>query len=280
MTPQEAAIPVTTADDPLQANRAAAHLALSARLVAGRTCLGRLREGGGYRIKFPAPARGLEAVLVNTGGGLLGGDRLSLAVTAETGAELMLTTQSAEKVYRAVATPAEIAVALQVERGAHLHWLPQESILFSGARLRRRIEAEIAADSELLVAESAIFGRLAMGEVPGEGLLIDRWRLRRAGRLAFADDLRLDGNLAQLLDRPALGGGARAMAGLVLLAPDAEDRLEAARAMMEGDGVSCGASAWDGKLVVRMLAVDPAPMRQCLARLIAGFSGRPLPRFW
>lgn len=264
----------------MQANRAEAHLALSARLVAGRTSLGRLREGGGYRIKFPVSTRGLEAVLVNTGGGLLGGDRLSLAATAEAGAELMLTTQSAEKVYRAVATPAEIAVALQVESGARLHWLPQESILFSGARLRRRIEADVAADSELLIVESAVFGRLAMGEVPGEGLLIDRWRLRRAGRLVYADDLRLGGNLAHLLDRPAVGGGARAMASLVLLAPDAEDRLEAARALMAGEGVTSGASAWEGKLVVRMLAVDPAPMRQCLARLIAGLAGRPLPRFW
>ncbi|MCA0424563.1 MAG: urease accessory protein UreD [Proteobacteria bacterium] len=276
----EAAVRPGPATCPIEANRTLAHLAVSARLVAGETRLGGLREGGGYRIKFPAPARGLEAVLVNTGGGLLGGDRLSLDVTAEAGADLMLTTQSAEKVYRAVAAPAEIELTLKAETGARLHWLPQESILFSGARLQRQIEADVAGDAELLIVESAVFGRIAMGEVPGIGALADRWRIRRDGRLAFADDLKLDGQIAQLLDRPALGGGARATASLVLMAPDAEARLEAARATMETMGVAAGASAWDGKLVIRMLAVDPAPMRQCLARLIAGLSGRPLPRFW
>lgn len=264
----------------LESNRAIARLRLSARRDGARTRLDTLREGGGYRIKFPTPERGLEAVIVNTGGGLLGGDALSLDICAGDGSDVMVTSQSAEKVYRAVAAPSAIDVALDVGRAARLHWIPQEAILFSGARLTRRIEADMQADAELVIAEAAVFGRLAMGENPGRGLLADCWRVRRGGRLAYADNLKLDGDLAVLLDRPALGGGARAAATLLVMAPDAEARLETARALMRRDGVEAGASAWDGKLVVRLLAADPTPLRAAVTNLIGGMTGRATPRFW
>lgn len=264
----------------LEANRAVARLALGIRQTAGASRISTLREGGGYRIKFPESADGVEAVLVNTGGGLLGGDTLDLSVTAEIGSTLMMTTQSAEKVYRAAGAAARIATRLSVEAGARLFWMPQETILFSGARLVRTITADVAADGELFVAESNVFGRLAMGEVLGEGLLRDSWRIRRGGNLVFADDLKLEGALVPLLDRPALGGGARAVASLVLIAADAELRLDAARALIDEAGVAAGASAWDGKLTLRLMAADPAPLRRVMARLIPGLSGRALPRFW
>lgn len=264
----------------LEANRAVARLALGIRQTAGASRIATLREGGGYRIKFPESADGVEAVLVNTGGGLLGGDTLDLTVTAETGSTLMMTTQSAEKVYRAAGAAARIATRLSVEAGARLFWMPQETILFSGARLVRTITADVAADGELLVAESNVFGRLAMGEVLGEGLLHDSWRIRRGGNLVYADDLKLEGALVPLLDRPALGGGARAVASLVLIAADAESRLDAARTLIDEAGVAAGASAWDGKLTLRLMAADPAPLRRVMARLIPGLSGRALPRFW
>lgn len=264
----------------LQLNRAAANLRLAAKSVGGTTRLADLVEGGGYRIKFPDPERGLEAVIVNTGGGLLGGDRLALDIAVGEQADLMVTTQSAEKIYRAVAAPSEINTRLTVANEASLQWLPQEAILFSGACLTRTISADMAENSALMIAEAAVFGRLAMGEVLGQGLLADRWRIRRGGALAFAEDVRLEGPLAAMLDRPALGGGARAMATLVVLAPDAEGRLDRARDLMRHDGLDAGASAWDGKLVVRLLASDPAPLRQAMAVLVGGLSGRPTPRFW
>lgn len=274
------ALPSTTTIAALQSNRAVARLSLSAKRFGPHSVLDDLTEGGGYRIKFPTPERGLEAVIVNTGGGLLGGDCLAMNVRAGAGSELMVTTQSAEKIYRAVAAPSTIDVVLEAAGEAKLHWLPQEAILFSGARLTRRIEADVAADAELVIAESAVFGRLAMGEILREGLLADRWRIRRAGKLCFAEDLRLDGDLSGLLDRPALGGGARATASVIVLAPDAESRLDTARTLMVREGVAAGASAWDGKLVIRMLAVDPAPLRAAMGVLIAGLTGRDLPRFW
>lgn len=264
----------------LDANRAVARLRLSVKRDGEATRIADLAEGGGYRIKFPVPDRGIEAVIINTGGGLLGGDSLSFSIEAEPGTELMVTTQSAEKIYRAAFAAASIDVALTVGAGASLHWLPLEAILFSGAKLTRRIEADVAKDGELMVAESAVFGRLAMGEVLRTGLLADRWRIRRDGRLVYADDVRFDGDISALLDKPALGGGARAAATFLLIAPDAENRLELARSLIENCSVSGGASAWDGKLVVRLLSPDPEPLRNAMIRLAAGLTRRQTPRFW
>ena len=274
------ALPTPATIAALQTNRAVARLALSAKQGNGGSVLDNLREGGGYRIKFPDPERGLEAVIVNTGGGLLGGDAVSLDVVAGPDTDLMVTTQSAEKVYRAVAAPSEIAVTMTAASGARLHWLPQETILFSGARLIRRISADVTPDSELVIAEAATFGRLEMGEQLGHGALRDHWRIRRGGRLAFAEDMHLDGDLSTLLDRPAIGGNARASGVIILLAPDAESRVEKARSLMEHDGVSAGASAWDGKLVIRMLAAEPAALRAAMMTLISGLTDRTTPRFW
>lgn len=264
----------------LQANRAAGRLVLAAKAEGGATRLDELVEGGGYRIKFPQPERGLEAVLVNTGGGLLGGDAAAFDVTAGAAADLMVTTQSAEKVYRAVAQPSEIHLTMAVHAAARLHWLPLETILFSGAKLTRRIEADMAGDAELVIAEAVVFGRLAMGEVLRGGMLADRWRIRRGGRLEYAEDMRLEGAISALLDRPAIGGGARAAATVLLMSPSAEARLENARAALNDTAIACGASAWDGKLVVRMLAPDPEPLRRSLSALMTILTGRPAPRFW
>jgi len=264
----------------LDANRAVARLRLDAQGDGGTTRLGRLHESGGYRIKFPDAGAMLEAVIVNTGGGLCGGDTLDVSVAASDGAQLVVTTQSAEKVYRASGPQAQVAVALTAGSGSRLHWMPQEAILFSGARLARSITAEVAEDGELLIAEATVFGRLHMGERPGAGLIADRWRIWRGGCLIHAEEGRLDGPVADLLDRPSVGGGARAMATLLLVAPDAEARLDDVRAVLDAHPGTGAASAWDGRLVVRLMADDPARLRAAYHSLVAALTGRPLPRYW
>lgn len=238
-----------------------------------------LREAGGYRLKFPK-APGCEAVLINTGGGMTGGDRLDVSLTLDAQAEAVLTTQSAEKIYRSDGAAAEIAVDVQLAEGARLSWLPQEAILFSGSRLRRRLKAAMAADATLTLAESVVFGRVASGETLGDGLFDDRWEIRRGGCLVFAEAVRLDGPLAATLNRPALGGGARAVAAVLHLAPDAESRLEEARAALENAQSDCGASAWNGMLCVRFAAESPAVLRADMAAFLSGFQSGPLPRVW
>ena len=260
--------------------RVRAQLRLRAVQDVTKTRLSDLGEGGGYRIKFPFPDKSLEAVIVNTGGGLLGGDELNIDVSADAGAHLDITTQSAEKIYRTLEQPSRIDVKLTVAEGAALHWMPQESILFSGARLSREIHADVAANAELLIAESMTFGRIASGEIMHAGAVKDRWRIKRDGRLVFADDFALSGALAESLDRPAIAGGARASATLLLVAPDAESRLDAVRENITLQGVESGASAWNNMLVVRLLSKDPALLRKVMITTLEGLRKSPVPRFW
>ncbi|MGJ3264496.1 MAG: urease accessory protein UreD [Salinarimonas sp.] len=239
-----------------------------------------IAERGGYRVRFVGGAARCEGVYLNTGGGLAGGDNLALDVSLAPGAAATLTTQAAEKVYRAQEHPTVMRVGLDLGPGAALDWLPQEQILFEGARLHRTIDVALAADARLLLVESAIFGRLAMGETVETGALHDRWRIRRAGRLVFAEDLRLEGRIREILARAACGGGARALATVLLVSPDAEARVEDARAALADARVECAAGGFDGVLLARFLGPDPQALRADLARFLARLSGRPLPRSW
>lgn len=260
--------------------RAQGEIRVSFEESGGRTSVARLHEAGGLRLRFPRPVDGCEAVLVNTGGGIAGGDAAQIGVTAGGGAQAMLTTQSAEKIYRAQNVPARVSLSLSAAAESRLEWLPQETILFDGARLVRTLDVEAHASARVTLLESTVFGRLAMGETRISGLLADRWRLRRDGALIFAEDLRLDGPIADLLDRPACGGGARATALLVHLAPDAEALLDPVRATLEGSACQNGASAWNGVLAVRLLSASPAAVRAAIVPLLATLRGRPAPRVW
>lgn len=239
-----------------------------------------IAERGGYRVRFVNRGAGCEGVFLNTGGGLAGGDDLALDVALGPAAAATLTTQAAEKVYRASGDDTTLRVSLDLGAGAALDWVPQEQILFDGARLVRRIDVAMAADARLLLVESAVFGRLAMGETVRHGLLHDRWRIRRDGRLVFAEDLRLEGDVSGILARRASGAGARALATVLLVSPDAEARVDEARAALGDARVECAAGGFDGMLVTRFLSPDPQALRGDLARYLARLSGRPLPRSW
>jgi urease accessory protein len=242
-------------------------------LHVGAGGLKRLREA--HAAKARLPAGGHEAILINTGGGLAGGDRFSFDIAAEDQARLTLTSQAAERVYRTLGPAAEVDIILTAGSGSTLMWLPQETILFEGAALSRRIMANLAETSRFLAVESAILGREAMGETVSRISLRDRWRIRRGGRLVFADDLVIDGAPPQSF---ATLGGARAFATAVLISPDADDMLDRVRAMI---GPHAAASAWSGKLVARFSARDGFELRKSLIpalELLAG--GGPLPKTW
>lgn len=273
--------------DALRRQRSVGHVALSvARMPGGATRVTDLFEAGPLRLRLPRPEPGpMEAVLLNSAGGIACGDRFTVEAKAAAGADLVLTTTAAEKIYRSDGPVTRLDVALTLEPDAALAWLPQETILFDGARLDRGFSAEIAADARLTLFEALVFGRAAKGEVMRSGRLADTWRLRRAGRLAYADTFRLDGAIADRLARKAVAGGARAMATLLHLAPDAEGRLDQARDLIQAAGcealsVEAGASAWNGLLVLRLLGAEIGPLRLAAARILEGFRGRPLPRVW
>ncbi|HSI42498.1 MAG TPA: urease accessory protein UreD [Xanthobacteraceae bacterium] len=264
--------------------RSHGRLLLEVRALAGRTVRGRIEESGPCRVRFPrsgSATGGLEAVLLNTGGGIAGGDSLFTQVEAGPGTRLTVTTQAAEKIYRSDGAASRIEVRLVASAGAALDWMPQASILFDAARVERSIEAAFDPSARLLLIEPVVLGRTARGERMMSGRLFDRWRVRRGGRLVYADGLQLDGGVAALLDRPALAAGAAAFATVLLAAPDAESRLDAVRqALGEPPGVEAGASAWDGLLSVRLLARDGAALDAALRRIIAPLGVAEPPRIW
>lgn len=240
----------------------------------------RRAEAGAARVRFPRPvsADAVEAILINTAGGLTGGDRFAVTAEIGAGAAAILTTQAAEKVYRSAAGAAEIAVKLSVGPAARLDWLPQETILFNGSALERRLDAEVAKDGRLLLVEPTVFGRTAMGERLIAARFRDRWRVRRDGRLAFADDTAFSGAVADLLGRPAVLDGNCAMATLAYFGPDAERLGEPLAALIGDNG---GASAFDGKLIARCVAEDGFALRRVLGPAIALLrNGAATPRSW
>lgn len=263
--------------DVFAANRATGRIDLTVGTDGQCTRRNRILEDGSLRMRFPNAAPGLmEAVLINTGGGMTGGDTFSLNISLEAGANLLAGTAAAEKIYRTTGPDATIALAINAGAGSQCLWLPQETILFDRARLSRSIDIDLAADASLVVAEAIVFGRSAMGEAISEGRLIDRWRVRRGGRLVFAESVRLDGAIEHKLAQTAVAAGAVAIATL-LVVPGDEARIAAARgAQFTGE---VGLSAWNGIAVARLCARDGATLRHDLVALLAAL-GVPLPRLW
>lgn len=271
-------MPATTAlKDIFAANRAMGHISLEVGARNGTTRRRRVAEDGPLRVRFPGSSmRGLEAVIVNTAGGIAGGDRHRLDIATGEGAQLTVTTAAAEKVYRSLGPDASVEVALKVAAGGRLAWLPQETILFDRARLARRIDIDLAETASLIMAEAVVFGRSAMDEVVQEGTLTDRWRLRRGGKLVFAETVRLDGPVARQLAESAVAEGGVAIA-TVIAAPADDGAVERVRALHCLGEV--GVSAWNGLAVARLCAKDGASLRRDLCAVIGAFGG-VLPRSW
>jgi len=261
------------------ANRAVGRLALSVKSVGDKTRRAQVHEAGSLRVRCPgAPSEELEAVIINTAGGIAGGDRFDLDVEAGEDTRLVVTTAAAEKVYRTLGPDSGIGVRLVVAAGATLAWLPQETILFDRARLSRSIEVDLAPDAQLFLAEAIVFGRSGMGETVQEGALFDRWRVRRGGRLIYAEGVRLDGAIARRLAERAVANGGIAIA-TILVVPGNDATVEAVRALQDQFAGEVGASAWNGLAAVRLCAAEGAALRHDLVRVMTAVRG-DLPRLW
>jgi urease accessory protein len=248
----------------------------------GQTAVASLRQSGAARVRFPKPGAGNdpEAVLLNMAGGLTGGDRIDVEVALAARSAATVTSAASEKIYRALDGEAEVRVRLELDDGARLAWLPQPTIVFDRARLDRRTDVAIAGNASFLAVETLVFGRAAMGEDVHHGAARDSWRVRRDGRLVFADTFRVDGAVAGVLDRGATLDGARAVAMLLWAAPDAAARLDEVRGRLREARCAAGASAWNALLVVRLAAQDGQTLLASLVPLISCLTGRPMPRVW
>ena len=241
------------------------------------------------RVLFPRNESSEPPVAAITviSGGIVGGDSLDISVVVPAGGQAVATGQAAEKIYRSTGPDSRIDVDLIVGAGGWLEWLPQETIMFDGARLRRRTNVEVDPAGRLLAGEMIVFGRLARGETVRHGQLSDRWEVRQNERLVWADALSLEGDIQARLDSPAGFDGARASAMSLYVAPDSADFLETARELnSDNDEVRAGASLVNGVLVSRWLGTDPLAVRRAFVRYLstmrhaAGGFRAGLPRLW
>lgn len=252
---------------------------MSTKLSGGSSVLDGLRQSGASRLLFPRGRPHVEAILINTAGGVTGGDRFRVEAHAGEGSRLTLTTQAAERAYRA--QPGEtgrVSTRLSVGAGARLDWLPQELILFKGAALERRLEIDMAPDARLLMVEPVIFGRQAMGEVLTDAAFRDRIAVNRAGQPIYRDGVALSGDLSDRLAAPVVAGGEGAMASLLYVAPDAGAHLAGLRAALPpGAGASLLA---DDVLAFRCLAAGGFDLRRVLLPVLDILTGNTLPASW
>ena len=240
------------------------------------------------RILTPRPENGVpEAVLANLAGGIAGGDRCLISVKAGPGAEAVVSGQAAERIYRAIDVPAEWTTQLTLASGTVLEWLPQETILFDGARLNRCMNVRMKGDARLLAVETLVFGRAAHGERVAGGGLADRWRIDRDGRPVWRDALCLrDRAFGQAATTTASLGGSRVLATLIYAAPDAPERMELLRRLLGHMSTFAGASHVRGLAVVRFLAREAGIFKRELADFIGTFRASVLdrlalpPRVW
>lgn len=247
------------------------------------TVLDTLYQDGCAKIRLPKTyTTAVEAVLINTAGGLTGGDRMAWSAEVAPAGKLALTTQACERIYRLLGGAATIKTTLTIGRDAHLDWLPQETIMFAASDLDRRIDIDLADGASLTAIEAVLLGRDAMGELALDCRLRDNWRIRRNGRLIHAEATRLDGTTAER-NAISLLAGRRAFATIVHIAPDADQtlaRLAKIRALLPPDR-SIAASASGERLVIRALAQSGLALRRLIVPILAELSGAgTLPRLW
>ena len=230
-------------------------------------------ERSPIRVMFPRTGHRAveEAVLINTAGGVAGGDRLELCVTALPGASIAVTSQAAEKVYMALNKPARVATRLKACQSARLAWLPQETIVFNWARLHRTTEIELFSGAELLAVEWLVLGRAAHGEVVTGGNITDSWRVNRDSRLIWADSFRITDEIFPYLHRKALLADFYAIATLIYFGPHLDKRLEFLREIIPSLGCNCAATLVSGLIVVRFAAKESSDLKLALRSFLQQF---------
>ncbi len=257
----------------------------------GKTRLDNLYQEGCAKIRLPTDGarNNVEAILINTSGGLTGGDKLSWEIDAGPGTGLVATTQACEKIYRSAGGAAQLGARLCIGESAHVSWLPQETILYDGGRIERQLEADLAHGASLLAMEALIVGRKAHGETVRHGHFRDSWRVRVDGVLVHAEEMRLSGTMRYLIAAKPLLDGNLAIATILLVHPLAPELVDQARKLLAVHCVHAGVSAHQvsghGKLLARVAASDGLALRNALVPLLGmlnswATNGEGLPRIW
>jgi len=254
-----------------------------------KTVLKDLYQSDPVRVLFPdnPPGELMIGVLTTTSGGLVGGDKIRIDIEADRHTASMIMAQAAEKIYRSTGEDCLIDISISADNGSWFEWLPQETILHQGARLRRTTRLNLVGDARVLAGEFLVFGRHAMGETLSEGLVRDCWSVCKDERALWSDAFNMEGDLSGIINHPAGLGGARGMANVVYAGPDACERLEMARSFLPTQtNIRTGATVVNDVLLVRWLGSDVFLLRKAFAtfwmrfRNQVGQQPEKLPRLW
>ncbi len=234
------------------------------------TVLRDLFQQGSGKARLPQlePSDVCEAVLINTSGGLTDNDTFSTDVSWDAGTRAVVTTQAAERIYKSRRSAAGIYTNLVLDENALGFWLPQETILFDRGRFKRQCNVTMAKGSRLLACESMVFGRAAMGEQVHTGFLAENWAVRYDGRLVFADNSKLDGNILEALQEPSVANGATAWGTVLYIAENARDYVELLRQIAQEENVLMACSVRGPVLVIRVVGKTGAEMRSMLTTVL------------
>jgi urease accessory protein len=256
---------------------------VSTKQFGGRTHLASLFQDGCAKIRLPKThSHSLEAVLINTAGGITGGDQIEWSASVEADGHLVLTTQACERSYRSTGRTAHIDTTLTVGANAHLDWLPQETILFEASKLSRRLNVHLAEGASFTAIEAVLLGRQAMGEDARGAEFSDKWRIYRNEKLIHAEATRLTGTAAER-DANALLSGARAFASIVHITKnrdDAERIADQIREKIDSDS-RAAVSANGERLVIRATAPSGIELRRIIVPIVTQLTATgTLPRLW
>ena len=257
--------------------RATGHLSF----YVSQNRVSRMFQSGSAKLMLPKTYSDMmEAVILNTSGGMTGGDILNIDVEAEDCA-LLITTQTAERVYRSGGTrPAKIKINLSVSDTADLHWLPQETIVFNDSKFERTLTVKLSSCSNCLVAETIVLGREAMGEKICDCHFIDNWRVFRDGHLFHAESLRLSDEVEKIIAAPAGGNGARLLSTILYIGDNFEQVADRVSALIKQNSSNCAVSYWNDRLIIRLISAHSASARKDIENLLLTIREHPLPRVW
>ena len=226
-----------------------------------------LHQSGSLKVLIPkAKSTYAEAVLINTGGGIVGGDYLSVEVNAFNETKTWVTTQASEKVYRSDGELSHLKSRINIGNNSTLFWCPKETILFNNSKFKRNLEFNIKTSSKLFIVENVVFGRLASGELDADCFFFDQWRIKRDEKLIFAENFLFE-NKKSMYRKTNLGDY-RSLLNIVYVSKDSNNYLNKMRNIISAGNIFGEASCWNDFIYLRALANNTVEFKKTIEEIL------------